>query len=137
LAVERPEMEVSSRLKAWAERLSGRVQLAAIDFAEALEVIPTTLAKNAGLDPIDILVELRSRHEKGEEGTGVDVFGGQVRDMAKLDVYEPLTVKEQIIKSASEAASMILRIDDVIAAGKTKAPPTPPGGPGAGMPPQY
>jgi thermosome len=132
-----PEMEVSSRLKAWAERLSGRVQLAAIDFAEALEVIPTTLAENAGLDPIDILVELRSRHEKGEEGTGVDVFGGQVRDMAKLDVYEPLTVKEQIIKSASEAASMILRIDDVIAAGKTKAPPTPPGGPGAGMPPQY
>jgi thermosome len=132
-----PEMEVSSRLKAWAERLSGRVQLAAIDFAEALEVIPTTLAENAGLDPIDILVELRSRHEKGEEGTGVDVFGGQVRDMTKLDVYEPLTVKEQIIKSASEAASMILRIDDVIAAGKTKAPPTPPGGPGAGMPPQY
>ena len=132
-----PEMEVSSRLKAWGERLSGRVQLAAIDFAEALEVIPTTLAENAGLDPIDILVELRSRHEKGEEGTGVDVFGGQVRDMAKLDVYEPLTVKEQIIKSASEAASMILRIDDVIAAGKTKAPPTPPGGPGAGMPPQY
>jgi len=132
-----PEMEVSSRLKAWGERLSGRVQLAAIDFAEALEVIPTTLAENAGLDPIDILVELRSRHEKGEEGTGVDVFGGQVRDMAKLDVYEPLTVKEQIIKSASEAASMILRIDDVIAAGKMKAPPTPPGGPGAGMPPQY
>jgi thermosome len=129
-----PEMEVASRVKKWAEGLSGRVQLAALDFAEALEVIPTTLADNSGLDPIDILVELRSRHERGETWAGVDVFSGKVTDMTTLDIYEPLVVKEQIVKSASESASMILRIDDVIASGKTSAPPMPPGGPG-GMPP--
>ena len=131
-----PEMEIASRLKKWAEGLSGRVQLAAIDFAEAMEVIPTTLADNAGLDPIDILVELRSRHEQGDLWAGVDVLGGKVADMAELDIYEPLVVKEQIIKSASESACMILRIDDVIASGKSPAPPMPPGGgmPG-GMPP--
>jgi thermosome len=128
-----PEMEVASRVKKWAEGLSGRVQLAALDFAEALEVIPTTLADNSGLDPIDILVELRSRHERGETWAGVDVFSGKVTDMTTLDIYEPLVVKEQIVKSASESASMILRIDDVIASGKTSAPPMPPGGPG-GMP---
>ncbi|MFQ6074971.1 MAG: thermosome subunit beta, partial [Candidatus Bathyarchaeia archaeon] len=122
-----PEMEVAGRLRKWAEGLSGRVQLAALDFAEALEVIPTTLAENAGLDPIDIIVDLRSCHEKGEKWTGVDVFGGEVKDMTELDVYEPLAVKEQIIKSASESASMILRIDDVIAAGKMEAPKMPPG----------
>jgi thermosome len=127
-----PETEVSSRLKEWAEGLSGRVQLAALDFADALEVIPTTLAENAGLDPIDILVELRSRHEKGEKWAGVDVLGGKVRNMTKLNVYEPLAVKEQIIKSASESASMILRIDDVIASGKQGMPSGPPKGPGAG-----
>jgi len=131
-----PEMEVASLLREWAGSLSGREQLAAFSFAEALEVIPTTLAENAGLDPIDILVELRSRHEKGEKWTGVDVPGGKVGDMAKLGVYEPLAVKEQIIKSASESASMILRIDDVIAA--AKPPPTSPMPPrGRGMPPEY
>ena len=131
-----PEMEIASRLKKWAEGLSGRVQLAAIDFAEAMEVIPTTLAENAGLDPIDIIVELRSRHDKGDLWAGVDVYSGKVEDMAELDVYEPLVGKEQIIKSASESACMILRIDDVIASGKSPAPPMPPGGgmPG-GMPP--
>jgi chaperonin GroEL (HSP60 family) len=134
-----PEMEVASRLKRWAEGISGRVQLAALDFAEALEVIPTTLAENAGMDPIDVIVELRSRHEKGETWAGVDVIGGKVKDIIKLDVYEPLAVKELIIKSASESTSMILRIDDVIAS--AKAPPGPPpgaGGPGGmpgGMPP--
>ncbi len=127
-----PEMEMAARIKKWAEGLSGRVQLAALDFAEAMEIIPTTLAENAGLDPIDILVELRSRHDKGEKWAGVDVFGGDVKDMTKLDVYEPLAVKEQIIKSASESACMILRIDDVIASGRTSAPSMPPGG---GMPP--
>jgi chaperonin GroEL (HSP60 family) len=134
-----PEMEVASRLKEWAGSLSGREQLVAFSFAEALEVIPTTLAENAGLDPIDILVELRSRHEKGEKWTGVDVPGGKVEDMAKLGIYEPLAVKEQIIKSASESASMILRIDDVIAAAKPPpTPPTPPGEyEGRGMPPGY
>jgi chaperonin GroEL (HSP60 family) len=134
-----PEMEVASRLKEWAEGLSGRVQLAALDFADALEVIPTTLAENAGMDPIDAIVELRSRHEKGDTWVGVDVIGGKVDDISKLDVYEPLVVKEQIIKSASESTCMILRIDDVIAS--AKAPPGPPpgaGGPGGmpgGMPP--
>jgi len=128
-----PEIEVASRLRKWAEGISGRVQLAALDFAEALEVIPTTLADNAGLDPIDILVELRSRHEKGDTWAGVDVFGGDVKDMDSLDVYEPLAVKEQIVKSASESVCMILRIDDIIASRKTSAPPMPPGGPG-GMP---
>jgi thermosome len=125
-----PEIEVSSRLKKWAEGLSGRVQLAALNFAESFEVIPTTLAENAGLDPIDILVDLRSRHEKGELWAGVDVFSGAVQDMAALDVFEPLVVKEQIVKAASGSACMILRIDDVIASGKSSAPPMPPGGMG-------
>jgi chaperonin GroEL (HSP60 family) len=127
-----PEIEVSSRVRKWAESLSGKEQLAALAFAEALEVIPITLAENAGLDPIDILVELRSRHEKGELWAGVDVFNGKVNDMASLDVYEPLSVKEQIVKSSSEVASMIIRIDDVIASGRSGMPPMPPGGPGMG-----
>ena len=93
-------------------------------------MIPITLAENAGLDPIDILVELRSHHEKGELWTGVDVVNGKVDDMTSLDVYEPTVVKEQIIKSSSEVASMILRIDDVIASGKSGMPSMPPKGPG-------
>jgi len=127
-----PELEVSSRVRKWAESLSGKEQLAALAFAEALEVIPITLAENAGLDSIDILVELRSRHEKGELWAGVDVFNGKVNDMAELDVYEPLAVKEQIIKSASEVAAMILRIDDVIASGRSGGPRMPSQGPGMG-----
>jgi thermosome len=131
-----PELEVARALRKYAETLPGREQLAVMTFAEALETIPVTLAENAGLDPIDILSELRSRHEKGEVWAGVGVHEGKVKDMKEVEVYEPLSVKKQIIKSASEAASMILKIDDVIAAGKMKAPPTPPGGPGgAGMPP--
>jgi thermosome len=129
-----PELEVSSRVRKWAESLSGKEQLAALAFAEALEVIPITLAENAGLDPIDILVELRSHHEKGELWAGVDVVNGKVDDMTSLDVYEPTVVKEQIIKSASEVASMILRIDDVIASGKSGMPSMPPKGPGMGEP---
>jgi len=125
-----PEIEVASRLRKWAEQLSGKEQLAATGFAESLEVISVTLAENAGLDPIDILVELRSSHEKGNLWAGVEVFEGKVGDMAKLNVYEPLIVKEQIIKSASEAASMIIRIDDVIASGKTKGPSMPSSPPG-------
>ena len=127
-----PELEVASNTRKWAESLSGKEQLAALAFAESLEVIPITLAENAGLDPIDTLVELRSRHEKGAKWAGVDVFSGEAKDMAKLDVYEPLAVKEQIIKSSSEAAVMILRIDDVIAAGKSGMPSPPPGGPPGG-----
>ena len=135
-----PELEVARALKEYADTLPGREALAVQQFAEALEVIPTTLSENAGLDPIDMISELRARHEKGEVWAGVDVHGGKVNDMKKLEVLEPLAVKKQIIKSATEAASMILKIDDVIATGKMKAPPAPPMGPGGGyggMPPQY
>ncbi len=133
-----PELEVGRILKNYAETLPGREQLAVMLFAEALEAVPTTLAENAGLDPIDIISELRARHEKNEMWAGVDVFNGKVGDMKKADVYEPLSVKKQIIKSSTEAATMILKIDDVIASGKAKMPPGPPGGmPGGmgGMPP--
>ncbi|MFH0897877.1 MAG: thermosome subunit beta [Candidatus Bathyarchaeota archaeon] len=130
------EIEVASRVKKWAEKLSGKEQLAAIGFAEALEVIPSALAENAGLDPVDILVELRARHEKGERCAGVSAEGG-VKDMSELGIYEPLVVKEQIVKSASEVASMILRIDDVIAAGRSQAgPPRGPGGMGGSEMPE-
>jgi chaperonin GroEL (HSP60 family) len=84
------------------------------------------------LDPIDILSELRSRHEKGETWAGIEVVEGKVQDMSKAGVFEPVAVKKQIIKSANEAASMILKIDDVIASGKMKGPPMPPGGGGMG-----
>ncbi len=94
-----------------------------------------TLTENAGLDPIDILSELRSKHEKGETWTGIEVNSGKVQDMTQAAVFEPLAVKKQLIKSATEAASMILKIDDVIAAGKMKAPPMPPGGAPPGMGP--
>jgi len=127
-----PELEVSRTLRKYAETLPGREQLAVKSFAEALEAVPTTLSENAGLDPIDILSELRARHEKKETWTGIEVLSGKVQDMTGAGVFEPLAVKKQIIKSATEAASMILKIDDVIAAGKMKAPPTPPGGPPGG-----
>jgi thermosome len=126
-----PELEMSKVLKQYAESQSGREQLAIKAFAEALEVITLTLSENAGLDPINILSELRSRHEKGQTWAGIEVLSGKVQDMAKAGVFEPLSVKKQIIKSASEAAMLILKIDDVIAAAKMKSPPMPPGG---GMP---
>ncbi len=132
-----PELEVAKTLKEYAETLPGREQLAVQCFAEAMEAVPLTLGENAGLDPIDILSELRARHEKGEIWAGVGVLEGKVMDMEKLEVFEPLAVKKQIIKSATEAASMILKIDDVIAAGKMRAPPTPPRGPGMGGMPPY
>jgi chaperonin GroEL (HSP60 family) len=127
-----PEVEVASELRRWADKLSGREQLAVQAFAEAMEVIPISLSENAGLEPIDIIAELRARHEEGGVWFGVDVFEGKVKDMSKLDVLEPLAVKEQIIKSATEAATMILRIDDVVASGKTREPRGAggPGGPG-------
>jgi len=128
-----PELEISRILKKYAETLPGREQLAVKSFADALEAVPVTLTENAGLDPIDILSELRARHEKGETWAGIEVNSGKIRDMSEAGVFEPLAVKKQIIKSSAEAASMILKIDDVIAAGKMKAPPTPPGGPPAGM----
>ena len=126
-----PELEISNTLKKYAQTIQGREQLAVKIFAESLEAIATTLAENAGLDPVDILSELIARHEKGETWAGIDVLAGKIEDMTKINVYEPLAVKKQIIKSANEAASMILKIDDVIASGKMKTPPMPPGG---GMP---
>jgi len=127
-----PELEVARILKKYAETLPGREQLAVKSFAEALEAIPATLSENAGLDPIDILSELRAKHEKGETWAGVEVISGKVQDMREAGVFEPVAVKKQVIKSATEAASMILKIDDVIAAGKTKMPPTPSKGPPEG-----
>jgi chaperonin GroEL (HSP60 family) len=127
-----PELEMARVLKTYADTLPGREQLAVRAYAEALEAIAITLAENAGLDPIDIISELRSRHEKGEKRAGIEVLTGKVQNMSEMGVFEPITVKKQIIKSATEAASMILKIDDMIAAGKMKTPPTPPGGGGPG-----
>jgi chaperonin GroEL (HSP60 family) len=134
-----PEMEVARVLKEYAGTLPGREQLAIQQFAEALEAVPTTLAENAGLDPIDVISELRARHEKGEVWSGIEVHEGKVKEMKEIGVFEPLAVKKQIIKSATEASSMILKIDDIIASGRMKAPPTPPGGmpPYGGGPPPY
>jgi thermosome len=115
------ESELTKALREYGPKVGGREQLAIEAFADALEVVPKTLAENAGLDPIDILVELRAAHQKPRGvWMGVDVFTGKVVDMHHHSVLEPLSVKEQAIKSAAEAASMILRIDDVIAAGKPK-----------------
>ncbi|MGQ9781009.1 MAG: thermosome subunit beta [Nitrososphaeria archaeon] len=125
-----PESEVATKLFDWAQTLSGREQLAAQKFAEAVEVIPLALAENAGMDPIDTLVELRAKHSKGEKNVGVNTLEGKVEDATKFRVYEPIAVKEQIFSAATEAATMILRIDDVIASSKTKAAPPSPGGPG-------
>jgi archaeal chaperonin len=124
-----PESYTAGKLREWSNSLSGREQLAAEKFAESLEVIPLRLAENAGMDPIDTLTELRSKQLKGSKWSGIDVRNGKVTDMSKLDIVEPLSVKEQIIKSATEVASMILRIDDVIASSKSGGPP------GGGMPP--
>jgi len=128
-----PEIEVAREVRGYAESLPGREQLAARSFAEAIEIVPATLAENAGLDPIDILSDLRAAHEGGGVWMGVDVLGGGVNDMMRLEVYEPLAVKKQIIKSATEAATMILKIDDVIAAGGSKAPPPPKSGEYGGL----
>ncbi len=126
------ETEMAKQLREYAVQIGGREQLAVEAFAKSLEIIPKTLAENAGLEQIDIMVELRSAHEKPKgHSMGVDVFTGKVVSMYEKGVIEPLSVKEQAIKSASEASTMILRIDDVISGGKTNAPP---GGPG-GMPP--
>ncbi len=128
---------MAKELRDYATKIGGREQLAVEAFAESMEIIPNTLAENAGLEKIDVMVELRAAHEKPKGHLmGVDVFTGKIVNMHKKGVIEPLSVKEQAIKSAVESASMILRIDDVISSGKTGAPPTPPGGPG-GMPGGY
>ena len=129
-----PEVEVALRLQEYAATLEGREQLAVKAYAEALEVIPRTLAENAGLDPIDMLMELRSQHEKGMKTAGLDVYEGKVVDMWKAFVVEPLRVKTQVVSAATESAVMILRIDDIIAS--TRAAPSPEEMAGmGGMPP--
>jgi thermosome len=124
------EVEVAKELRGYATKVGGREQLAIEAFADAIEVIPRTLAENAGLEPIDILVELRAAHEKKDgEYMGVNVFTGKIENMQENGVVEPLVVKEQAVKSAAESASMILRIDDVIASTKPKGGMgRPPGG---------
>ena len=117
-----PEIELALRLREYAATLKGREQLAVSKFADAMEIIPKTLAENAGLDPVDMLVELKSQHEQGQKNTGLDVYKGMPVDMLKKGVIEPLRVKTQAIASATEAASMILRIDDVIASAKAEKP---------------
>jgi thermosome len=127
------EVEVAKEIKDYATKVGGREQLAIEAFANSVEIIPKTLAENAGLEPIDILVELRSAHEKKDgQSMGVNVFTGKVENMQENGVVEPVIVKEQAIKSAAESASMILRIDDVIAATKPKEAggPKPPTGEG-------
>ncbi|MGD0994658.1 MAG: thermosome subunit beta [Candidatus Bathyarchaeia archaeon] len=126
------EIEVAKELRKYATKVGGREQLAVEAFADAVEVIPRTLAENAGLQPIDILVELRSKHDAPEgKNIGINVFTGKLQNSVEEGVIEPLVVKEQAIKSAAESAAMILRIDDVITA---KSPKGGPGGPGGGMP---
>ncbi|MFC1787149.1 thermosome subunit alpha [Halobacteriota archaeon] len=127
------EIEVALRLREYASSVGGREQLAIESFANALESIPRTLAENAGLDPIDMLVALRSQHEQGKKNAGLDVYRGKVIDMMEAGVVEPLRVKTQAISSATEAAVMILRIDDVIAASSMGGGGMPPGMP-PGMP---
>ena len=125
-----PEIELALRLRQYASTVGGRAQLAIEAFATAVEIIPRTLAENAGMDPINSLVDLRSMHEgkKANKNFGLDVESGGITDMLKLNVVEPLRVKTQAISSASEVATMILRIDDVIASKGG-------GGGGGGMPP--
>jgi len=126
------EAYIANELKQWSGNLEGRAQLAVQKFAEALDSIPLGLAENAGMDPIDTMTELRAKGSKGSKWIGVDVRNTVVADMFKQNVLEPVIVKEQIIKSATEAACMLLRIDDVIASSKSKTPSPPPGGGGMG-----
>ena len=122
-----PEAYLATELNAWADSYEGREQLAIKQYAEAFESIPLTIAENAGMDPIDALIELRANQSGGKKTAGINAKEGKIGNMFSLDIVEPLVVKEQIIKSATEAACMILRIDDVISVS---------GGPSAGgMPP--
>ncbi len=126
------EVEIAKELRKQATKVGGREQLAIEAFADAFEIVPKTLAENAGLEAIDIIAELRAAHEKTDgKPMGINVFKGKVENMQENGVIEPLVVKEQAVKSATESASMILRIDDVIASTKPKEPAGPPGGPGS------
>lgn len=127
-----PEIELALRLREYSSTLQGREQLAISEFANALEVIPRSLAENAGLDPINMLTELRSEHEKGNKTAGLNVFLGKVVDMWEEGVVEPCRIKIQAINSGTEAATMILCIDDVLSS-KKSSPPSGACGPGGGM----
>jgi len=128
-----PEALASLKLREWAATLSGRSQLAAEKFADGIETIPIILAENAGMDPLDTQVQLRSKSTgTGKARYGIDVINGKVADLAARDIYEPLAVKEQVINAATEAACMILRIDEIIAASKPKDTPKPSGHGGMG-----
>ncbi|WP_420544689.1 thermosome subunit beta [Nitrosopumilus sp.] len=122
-----PESFIALKLREWSKTLSGREQLAVERFADALESIPLALARNAGMNPIDTITQLRSKQSAGERFTGVDVINGTIADFEKLRIMEPVKVKEQIIKSATETANMILRIDNVVASSRGSAM-APPGG---------
>ncbi len=125
------EIALARELRKFATSLSGREQLAVNSFADSIEIIPRTLAENAGLDPIDMLTDMKAKHDKGMKWAGIDVFSGKVVDAWKAGVIEPLKTKTQAVKSASEVAELILRIDDVIAGSgskEPKAPQMPPGG---------
>jgi len=122
------EIEIAKGLRKYAPKVGGREQLAVEAFAEAVEIVPKALAENAGLDPLDIIVDLRAAHDKPDgQYRGINVFTGKIENMREKGVLEPSIVKEQAIKSASESATMILRIDDIIASSKPKEGP---GGPG-------
>ena len=125
--------EIAMALRDYAPNIGGREQMAIEAFANAVEIVPRTLSENAGLDPIDMMLEIRRVHKKGNKYAGINVNGGKVEDMLKNNVIEPLRLGIQEIQAASEAAIMILRIDDVIASkGESKTPPVPPGGIGGG-----
>ncbi len=124
-----PEAYIAAQLKEWADNFHGRKQLAIKKYAEALEVIPLTIAENAGMDPIDTMVSLRAKQSQGKKWTGIDARKTTISDMLAIDIVEPVAVKEQIIKSATETANMIIRIDDVIAISGTT------GGAAGGAPP--
>ena len=130
-----PEAYAAAQLKIWADSFDGREQLAIKKFAEALETIPLTISENAGMDPIDTMATLRVRQGQGKMWTGIDARNTEIADMLELDIIEPTAVKEQIIKSATEAACMILRIDDVIAVSGPPGSGGPPAGGGGGPPP--
>ena len=121
-------VEIAIRLREYAASVGGREQIAIDAFASAMEIIPTTLAENAGLDPIDVLIEMRKQHSAGKKTAGLNPYSGKVEDMFKLNVIEPYRIGKQAINSATDAAVLILRIDDVIAARGMAMPSGPPGG---------
>ena len=124
-------VEIAMQLRSYAQSVGGREQIAIDAFASAMESIPTTLAENAGLDPIDILIEMRKQHKAGKKYAGLNPFTGKVEDMFALNVIEPYRIGKQAINSATDAAVMILRIDDVIASRSMPAPAGPPGAAGS------